>query len=71
MGTFSGSPDTQLVIHYDPNIVRPSLVYSLCVRNLLRLKGQSPGLNLGGRGYLTKEVTGVCGKPLNTLYPVA
>ena len=22
-------------------------------------------------GYLTGEVTGVCGKPLNTLYPVA
>ena len=26
----------------------------------------SPG---GGGGYLTREVTRVCGKPLNTLYP--
>ena len=24
-----------------------------------------------GGGYLTREVTGVCGKPFNTLYPVA
>ena len=25
----------------------------------------------GGGGYLTREVTGVCGKSLHTLYPVA
>ena len=27
--------------------------------------------NLGGGGYLAREVTGVCGKSLHTLYPVA
>ena len=37
------------------------------------LKGVAAKLFAGQArgGYLTREVTGVCGKPLNTLYPVA